>query len=494
MTPPNDQPPSIPKAQPSHSGGFANFWERFGSTFKFFLIGFLVLIMLIPLMFVGSLVNERKQRAASVESNISQHWGAKQGLIGPVLMIPTRHQVTEANGKTKTVTTYEMLLPQTLMAGVVFTPEVRQRGVFKTIVYTAKLKLMAQFAPRPATRIEKTTQQDTAHALMAFSLNDVTGLRNTTLSLNAHEVELSPTSNYPGIVATVDATPLTHGKPSVVQFETTFNGSKLFGIAPVGKLSTITMRASGVTPSFTGSYLPTQRTVSNKGFSATWQVSYLSRRFPEKWLQSDTRLEPIDVDALAQASENNSDASEYSNLSSMSNAEGVLSQLKTSGLGVLFIRQGNAYQQIDRVMKYGILFFAMTFLTYFLFELMSKVKIHVLQYVMVGLALSLFYLLLLSFSEVVGFEWAYLIGSIGVVGLISFYSSGFVAKRQQWIIPVILIGIYVYLYTLLQLEDFSLLFGTLGLFIVLAILMQVTRRMHVADSDVASASSPIDER
>jgi inner membrane protein len=458
-----------PQQPPIDASAKRPWWKS--STLKFFIVGFLVLIMCIPLALVNSLVWERKGRYETVQKDISEHWGQTQGVIGPVIFVPF-------SPGPKAAQQYVVLLPDNLKVTGKLVPEVRQRGIFQTVVYTSHLELQADFSPL------KTVADATGpiphplwqNATVGLSLNDPKGLLSgTQLTVNGGNLPLLQSAeNFSGIQASFPAAAqLSQGKSLHLKWAINLNGSRALGISPVGKQTLVTLAGSYGKPSFNGAYLPSKRTVTDEQFTADWDVSHLARRIPQLWRQPVANLPVLDINPLIQSEGDRTGA--YSNYG---DSASITDRLRNSGFGVTLMEPVDAYKQTERSLKYGILFLSLTFLTYFLFERLTRANIHLLQYVMVGLALSLFYLIVLSVSELLGFTSAYVLGTAATVALISYYSAGFIPKRQQWIMPVVLTGIYAYLFSLLQLEDLSLLFGTIGLFAILAVLMMVTRGLH----------------
>jgi inner membrane protein len=445
--------------------GAMPWWQN--PTVKFFLVCLLTLMMCIPLMMVGMLVWERKDRYEKTQTDISKDWGQAQGIIGPALFVPFI-------AGPKKPQEYAVLLPDKLDVSGNLVPEVRHRGIFQSVVYTAKLTLNATFNPRQSLADEAgpMSQARWNQATLGVSLTDPKGLLSgTQISVNEQSLNsLQPATHFSGIQTALDATLLNHNKPLQVKLVLHLNGSRALGLAPVGKQSLIQLGGAYGSPSFNGEYLPVKRSVSSNQFSAQWDVSHLSRRFPQLWRDSSLNLPALNISNMLTSPD---DRIRFEDTNA-----GVTERLRQSGFGVTLMEPVDAYKQTDRSLKYGIMFLALTFLTYFLFEQLTRAKIHTLQYVMVGLALCLFYLIVLSVSELLGFGVAYALGTVATVGLVSYYSAGFIPRHRQWIMPAVLTGIYAYLYSLLQLEDLSLLFGTLGLFAILGVLMVVTRRIH----------------
>jgi inner membrane protein len=228
-------------------------------------------------------------------------------------------------------------------------------------------------------------------------------------------------------------------------FAVAVKGSEGIAFAPVGKESTIALTSSWTSPKFSGAFLPTDRSVTDSGFSAEWRISSFGRSYPQVWQGSEVGFERV--------------------LSSTAGAD--------------LYEQTDFYTKIDRSIKYAILFIAVTFLVLFLFETLARIRIHPLQYLLVGAALALFYLLLLSFSEQIGFFVAYLLATLMTAFLISLYCARVLgAKGRAFGMFAMLIALYGYLYFVLLLEDYALLFGSLLIFVLLATVMYLTRNVN----------------
>lgn len=433
------------------------------------MVGFLVLVMSIPLSLVHMLVWERKHRYEQVQTDISQHWGQAQGVIGPALFIPFRRDPKKPQE-------YVVLLPDKLTVKGQVYPEIRRRGIFQSVVYRTQMTLEASYAPKAQlTLVEGILPHfEWQRSTLGLSLNDSKGLLSgTSIELNGKPIEgLQPADAFSGIQAPVDLTRIAQGQPITLKINLELNGSRVLGFSPVGKESRVLLTGAYNRPSFNGEYLPTKRNVSTDGFEADWTISHLSRSFPQSWRQNAVSLPTLGMTLMNGAQD------DYPRSDNLNQGQDISRRLQLSGFGVALMEPVDAYKQTERSLKYGMLFLAMTFITYFLFERLTRVNIHLLQYVMVGLALSLFYLIVLSVSELWGFPVAYTLATLATVSLISYYSASFIPRKQQFVMPTVLTGIYAYLYSLLQLEDYSLLFGTLGLFIILAVLMMTTRNIH----------------
>jgi inner membrane protein len=226
------------------------------------------------------------------------------------------------------------------------------------------------------------------------------------------------------------------------------NGSESVFFIPAGKTNGVSMSSSWGDPSFAGAYLPASRSVGAEGFQARWQVSHLSRNYPQQWKSEDVDF-------------------------------GLFREIVSgSAFGVTLFLPVDHYHKTTRASKYAVLFIVLTFAAFFLFEILNRLRIHPFQYLLVGFAMSLFYLLLLSLSEHVGFLAAYASGSAVTIGLIVGYTYRLLAeKKRSALFTGLLALLYGCLYVLLQLEDFALLIGVLVLLVVLGLLMFITRKI-----------------
>jgi inner membrane protein len=455
---PNEAPSSsnsIESATVSDAAKDAAFWKPFLTSFKFAFIAILILVLLIPLSLVGGLVHERQQRNEEVKSEIAGNWGNKQYVLGPMFLLPYSE-----NGAQKFV----VFLPDELNIAGNLKPEARYRGIYKTTVYTSQLDIKGQLVLPSEAQIKSLTGKqaslDWNNAQIALGVADTKGIRSAVnMTLGGKTISFEPSSGFKGLRARLGK--VTPGK-NAFHLTMGLNGNQDIQFAPLGKSTQVSLASNWQNPSFIGGYLPTKRAIDAKGFNADWQASYFSRNIPQSFVLSSITDLRADYDK---------------NLGT----DFLLgySGAGTDLFGVSLITPVDFYQQVERATKYGILFLTLTFLVYFLFEVIAKTKLHAFHYSLIGFALCLFYVLLLALSEVMSFCLAYGLASIGIIGLITFYSAGFVMnKKQLLIIPAVLTMLYVYLYVLLQLEDLSLLLGAIGLFIALGVLMGVTRKIN----------------
>lgn len=419
-------------------------WIKNSVTLKLFFIGFLVLLLLIPTFMVQGLIFERSYRADTAKAEVSDKWGRSQTISGPILTIPYKfHYRNQWNKITGTNIRYAHFLPDALDIDGEIMPEVRSRTIFDVILYTADLKLTGYFEPSFADVAPRDVLWKNAY--ISTGLTDMRGLKETpSIKWNEDSYELSAGSIDAKVFETGLSTRLSGLKAKKkydFSLDLKVNGSEQIDFIPMGKTTEVSMKSTWSTPSFNGSFLPTDHKITDEGFTANWKVLDLNRNFPQAW--------------------NNQTYPTYE-----------------SKFGLKLIMPVDAYQQTTRSVKYAVLFILLTFLTFFLVEVLKKLKVHPIQYLLVGFAIVLFYLLLLSLSEHLDFNTAYLIASIGTICIISFYSGAILKKKAfGFILGAILIALYIYLYVLLQLQDYSLLMGSLGLFLILAMVMYLTRKV-----------------
>jgi inner membrane protein len=399
-------------------------------TIKLLIIGVIGLVCFIASLFVFGLVEEREGRHTEAENEIGQTWGAPQVFIGPMLVIKN----------TETGDTY--ILPNTLSIESSLEPEVRKRGIFETVIYKEHLKVSGSFSASDVTGIAAAQS-----AIFTVSLSDARSIeKQVALNWNKENLMFNPGANASlfkesGIHVPV----LVQSGDNAFSFELTLNGNKKAMFAPVGRENEIKVSASWGTPQFIGAFLPSTREVTTDSFNATWKVSSFGRNYAQNFVNDGSVTETM---------------------------------LTDSTFGVELNEGVNLYTQVSRSIKYAILFIAVTFMTFFLFEVLSGVSLHAFQYLLVGIALSLFYLLLLSLSEHIGFLKAYVIATGMISILISAYSSKILGKGNRALaVFVLLIILYGYLYFILNLEDYALLFGSLLLFGLLASVMYLTRNI-----------------
>ena len=466
--PETQAPPPLPKTQPS-------FTRRNTTIIKLLGVGALVLVLLIPLMMISGVLSDRLQRRNEAVADITSSWGQEQNAIGPVLGIPYTYRYktvkevplggdkVERREVEETATANAYFLPETLnIAGDVQT-QTLHRGIYDAAVFRAQVTLTGKFAPPDFGALKIDTKDvQWKDAFVSFAVNDMRGTREgIVLDWGGDKRPLLPGSQVPGY--TTGATAMVgaeHPIGTAVDFSIAvdFNGSEGIFFAPFGVKNEATLKSNWPDPGFRGAFLPANRSVRPDGFDANWKVSYYGRDYPQQW-SSRGGNERFNVKSVG-----------------------------SSRFGAQFLSILDAYRYVERSIKYGVLFLVLVFTTFFLFEVTARQKIHPFQYLMVGAALCLFYLLLLSISEFIGFGWAYLIASVASTLLITWYCRFFLGGGvRTLIIGAGLAGVYAFLYITLRQQDYALLMGAIALFIVLAIVMYVTRKVDWYARDVSQA-------
>src|SRR5687768_16578530 len=454
------------------------FARRNATALKLLFVAFLVLVLLAPLHLVESTLHERLARHDGAVATITQTWGKAQRLLGPVLVIPysfkteTDEWVTGADGRRfrekvrRTQTAEAFFLPEQLDAVGTLDPAERRLGIYSTHVYAATLRLNGRFAaPSFAFTGVASPQPQWDRARVGFAISDLRGTREAlVLKWGGTDAPLQPGARLEGFGAGVHA-PVKLSSDSAAQdfsLELTLNGSGGISFVPLGRQTMVQLESSWTSPGFSGSFLPVNREVGVDGFKATWKVGYYGRDFPQHW---------------------------------SSNADGAptTQAIEAAGFGVNLVEVVTAYRTIERAIKYGILFLGLAFATFFLFESLTALRLNALNYLLVGAALCLFYLGLLSLSEFIGFTPAYVAAAGASLVMVGLY--GWSVLRSGWralLVSGMLSGVYGYLYFVLRMEDFALLAGTAALFALLAAVMYATRRIDdVGKTDTAGMMAEV---
>ncbi len=434
---------------------------------KLAVLGVIALISWIATLSVWFVISDRSMRQETASSEIGTQWGRAQIVGGPILSIPTESVALSTTGERVINRRTLYLLPHELHYTGDLKTQTRSRGIYETPVYTATVGADGVF---DLTDIDVSALGGATvlwdKAVISVTISDARGITSAidlkwgdktyAFSPSSHIAELGDT----GIHTALAIDPSKGEIP--FSFEIPLNGSGAFSVIPFGQNTTATLTSDWISPSFQGEFLPEHREVTDAGFTATWKVTSFGNNIPHYWLSGDTS--PL-VNVMP-----DKNVAETFPLSSESHG---------TTFGVALHQSVDFYTMVDRATKYSILFVALTFLVFFMYEMLAGLRIHPMQYLLVGLAIALFYLLLLSFSELLGFLTAYLISTTAVTLLISGYCASVLkAKKRALVIGALLIALYTYLYILLQLEELSLLFGSLLLFVVLAIVMYTTRNLN----------------
>ena len=424
-------------------------------TFKVLGIGVLALLMLIPLAQVQSLVGERNGLRERTLAEIAQRWGAAQDVGGPILAIPKRTHV-RVNDAWTTQESTEILLADQLVIDAQIDPKVRKYGIYATPVYEAQIKMSGRFLARDLHALGPAASEAAGatdegflfdRAELRLPVADVRGIRRiSALHIDGQDYAFGPSSASPGSLRAI-ALPIDVSKWSDevhdFKLDLTLAGTESLHFLPLARHTEASAIAPWPNPSFNGAFLPAVHNVDAKGFDAHWQVLDLNRSYGQHWQDEARAVDPA-----------------------------------SAGFGVSFYQPADVYQRNERAGKYGVLFIALTFVAFFLFEVLKRLRVHPVQYLLVGLALTTFYVVLLAFSEQIGFAFAYLSAATAVVLLIGGYAAAVLrARRAGVMLGATLAFVYALLYGLVVSEQYSLLMGAIALLAVVAALMYLTRKV-----------------
>lgn len=418
---------------------------------KLLILAVLVAVSWTATMFVRGVIQEREGTQETTANEISEQWSRPQVIAGPVITIPVEKTSITSTGERVVNTTTLTLLPQKLSYESQVASQLLTRGVYDTPVYTTTINGSGNFDLKD---IEIKSSSDTKilwdQAVVSVNVSDTRGISSMfDLTLNNSKYQMLPSSEFAtldksGVHTNIKIDP---NQPNYIfSFEMPLKGSREISFLPLGEDTNVVVKSDWNAPSFTGEFLPEERSINESGFEATWKITSYGKSLPQYWVGNSSA---VDSDTLL-----------------------------SKAFGVGLYQEVDFYTMVDRSTKYSILFITLTFLTFFMYEVLSGLRIHPMQYLLVGMAIALFYLLLLSFVEVVGFLPAYLISTAAITTLITGYCfSVLKAKKRAFAIGGLLIALYAYLYILLQLEQLSLLFGSILLFGVLATVMYITRNL-----------------
>lgn len=432
---------------------------RFRSAWRLGLLVALGLLLLIPLSMVRGLVSERQSRSQEVHREIASKWGESQTIAPPILSVPWTRTTTQKNGKILREETWIRTYPETLAIDADLETQTRKRSLFEVPVYTVSMDLKGVWNPedlRKSSPGPDWTPQWT-RAVVSVDPGEARSLvRAPNLELAGRGMELSATVPMGGVTgchlhAKADLSAETTARIAF-RLQVVQRGSDEIAFVPAAGTTTARLRSDWASPSFQGSFLPDRSTITASGFDATWSVSSLNMEIPMAWRDEDHGAKDDEDDYDATSS--------------------------PSTFAVSLLEPVDDYDSLDRSMKYGSLVVGLAFLALFVFEAFLDRALHPVQYGLIGLALALFYLLALSISEHLGFDTAYAISASVVTGLVTGYASSVLAGwKRGALLGTGLVALWSFLYTLLKAEDWALLMGSTGLFLILALVMWLTRRI-----------------
>lgn len=414
---------------------------------KGLITGGLILLMLIPTIFISNLIKEREARQQDVVKEVSSKWAMAQTISGPYIAVPYNEPAMSTENKPIVIKKQLILLANALdVKGTIF-PENRPRSIYKVLLYKSDLKLKGSFKPDWPAEITL-ANIDFSNAKLCFGLSDFKGIEEE-IVVNFNGQKLSfrpglPTNEIDniGLSVPVNLSPELINAGINFDMQVKIKGSEKLHFMPLSANSRFAIHSGWPNPSFDGNTLPNDRQVNEKGFDAKWSFNQANLPFGT---------------VLQQGSFNKANLS----------------------FGVSMVQPADQYNKTMRSVKYAILFIGLTFALFFIVEIMQKKPFHPVQYVLVGLALVIFYTLLLAISEYLLFDQAYLIASAATISLVSMYAkSHFASWKAASVFALVLSGLYGFIFILIRLEDTALIVGSIGLFIVLAIVMYVSRKIN----------------
>jgi len=454
---------------------------QYSVTLRVVVIGVIAILLLIPVSMVRSVISEREYTRQNAIAEISQKWGEAQTLAGPVLSVPYKSFYINEKQQRVSSIEYAHFLPEELSIAGNVNPEIRSRGIFDAVVYLSNLHFSGSFK-QPDMKALGINDTDVMweDVFVSVGIPDMRGIKNeVALTWNDTNYEFKPgvetddvlRGNGPSLGGSVRSDPYYEEETKISSavgknessgisvavpiangvknnkgeysfaFDLSLNGSQSLQYVPLGKTTKVELSAPWGTPSFDGAFLPDSREVTDEKFTASWEILDLNRNYPQSWV-------------------------------------GNKYNVYESAFGVNLLIPVDEYQESTRSAKYALLIILLTFMVFFFSEIFNKKRVHPIQYLLVGLALVLFYSLLISFSEVLGFDLAYLISAGATIGLVFLYSRAILpTSRMSYIQGSILVFLYLFVYMILQLEDYALLAGSVGLFLILSVVMYLSRKI-----------------
>ena len=461
----------------------ASFVSRHSTAFKVFVVAVLTLFLLIPLSMISSLIYERLDTKRDAELEVTSKWSGEQIITGPIIVIPYFQEI-KLKDKHELLRKSLLILPSEMDVLADAKVEKRKRGIYDVSLYRSNIEIsgLLSFENLSKTGIEP-EQLYLNEARVIMGISDLKGIRESVImrlgnkeynfepgipvenlytdinptydKYNYQRVAQSTSPNFStgllsaGLNVKLDSILVNKLSEKSIPFSISLqlNGSQGLFIVPIGKKTKAIVTSDWSTPSFGGDFLPKSHDVTDSGFNAKWKVIDLNRSFGQT------------VDA------NNATA---------------INQMASSAFGVKFIQSVDQYQQNKRSIKYAILIILLTFVVVFFIEVLKKKKVNPFQYLLVGLALVLFYSLLLSLSEIWGFNLAYIVAAIMTTGLIVLHLSSILKNRKLGMfIGALLTFLYVFVFILIQMESYALLVGSIGLFCILAVIMYFSKKLEI---------------
>jgi len=437
--------------------------------YKILMVLGLTLAILVPLTMIRGVIHEREGYRAEAVAKVARSHAGAQSFAGPVLVVPYTEQVEvverDRHGVEKAVQRTEhrrwVFFPKALDIGGAVQPEVRRSGLYKVRVFAWQGHAQADFDARIPDDADPSAARNIGKAYLGYAVGDVRGLRKSRLRVDGRDVEVLQGLDGEGGDGVHARLPAPRAGQRLVlrsRLDFTLAGTESLAIAPLGDNNHVALDSPWPHPSFVGTLSPDVLDVGNHGFRARWDRPALAANTQAQFLRGLSR--------------------------DVGEASSVLAGV--DGIALELIDPVDIYTKADRATKYGLLFVALTFVGFFMFELIRQLRIHPVQYALVGLALAIFFLLLVSLSERVEFGWAYLVASVACIGLLGFYLSAVLRSTLRGLGFAAMLGtLYAALYGLLVSEDNALVLGAGLLFVILAAVMVLTRKVDWYQLSVA---------
>ena len=458
-----------------------NEFARGSATIKLIGVALLALLLLIPASLVDSLIYERQQLRDQAVNEIASTWGGPQRLVGPVLQVPyTQTLQSRSSDQDLVESGSAYFLPDQLTLDGSTTSEQRYRGIYVAVLYTGQVRVSGRFDSLAIERLAvNRTDLDWSRARLSFGVEDLRGIDSlSTLEFGTQRLNFEPGTPAGGIVGTgfqasVNLDP--SASDLRFAFDLSVRGSSALTFMPLAARTSVRLKSDWDTPKFVGAFLPDERTVDDTGFGASWTVLEVNRPFAQEGTRrlGQPPIQPLDHRFRSAAA---GDDLYYIEPTRMRPTEAGSVSFDGYDFGVQYLLPVDEYRKIERSAKYSALFIAATFLTFFFIEVLNRRRLHPVQYLLVGFAIVLFYILLLSLSEHVGFDLSYLISVSLILGMVTAYSYAVLRNIKLAVLVMGILGLlYGFFYSLLQLEEYSLLLGSFGLLAALATVMYLTR-------------------
>lgn len=414
---------------------------------KLIIVVSLSIILLIPSLMVKKLITERESRKRDTVRELTSKWGGNQLISGPVLVVPYQNTTYYSNGKHSIEVDYFQILPTTLNIDGKLDTDSRNRGIYDVLIYSGKFKISGTFSPEDFKEwpgdYDKILWNE---AKIVLGISDTKGIKQTvTMNWNNTNKKFSPGRSDCRLVQKGINTDIKINLNQVNTFsiDLALNGSESVFFAPFGNQTEVNLQADWGTPSFDGWYITEENDVNDDGFTAKWITNEISRSFPQ-----------------------------------ITKSESSYYDLNEQTLGVNLLLPVDTYQKSERSVKYSFLFIALTFLIIFFAEITGKKRVHPVQYLIIGLALVIFYSLLIALAEHIKFNYAYLVASLVIISMIILYTQALFKKwKNTLVVGSFLILLYVFLFTILQIADYALILGNIGLVIILALVMIYSKKV-----------------